>query len=301
VVETVCRNLDGCTRADDFPCAQTFRAASQWLRENAGRQPFFLWVETFDPHEPWTPPHEYDLFGDPSYTGKDYVLPPGGTAAQWFSEEEIARIRSLYAGEVAYVDAMVGRLLETVRELHLYENTLIVFLSDHGHPLAEHGKFLKGPDRLYSELLKVPCGMKLPEGEAAGRRCDELGQFSDVLPTILDALGVGQNVPFQRERSLLRLVRGEIEALHDATISGFWGPHDRCVRNKRWSLLLRPGEEADELYDLEQDALEQKNVLGGNLEIAQALLESFGAIYYPAGTASRGVQGHFETEHTAIR
>ena len=77
-IETVCRNLDGRRRAADFPCAKTFDQACEWVEANSDRRPFLLWVETFDPHEPWTPPEEFDVYGDPAYRGKDYILPPGG-------------------------------------------------------------------------------------------------------------------------------------------------------------------------------------------------------------------------------
>lgn len=99
----------------------------------------------------------------------------------------------LYAGEVAYVDHYVGKLLDTLRALGYFENSLIVLIADHGHPLADHGKFLKGGDRMYSELLKVPFMMRFPKGAYGGRRLDAVVQFHDVLPTISDALGMGNN------------------------------------------------------------------------------------------------------------
>jgi len=299
-IETVCRNLDGCRRAADFPCAKTFDQACEWVEANTDRRPFLLWVETFDPHEPWTPPEEFDVYGDPAYTGKDFILPPGGDAAAHFTSDEIKRVRSLYAGEVAYVDAMVGRLIEKLKEGGLYDECLIFFLSDHGHPLADHGKFLKGPDRMYSELLKVPFGFKLPGGELAGTRTEKLAQFPDVLPTLLDAAGLGNNTPAVQGRSLLPLVRGEVERLRDTVISGFHGAADRCIRDETWSLVLRPGEEPDELYNLKDDPKETVNVIDAHPDVASRLASAYGAAYAVSGRPMKGLQGSFEVAHTPV-
>jgi len=300
LLQVVCQNLDDANETKDFPCYKTFDRAADWIRRNrAYSKPLFLWVETFDPHEPWTPPVQFDVYGDPEYRGKDYILPPGGDASQYFSGEEIKRIRSLYAGEVAYVDAMVGEFLKVLKEVGRYDETLVFFLSDHGHPLADHGKFLKGPDRMYSELLKVPFAFKLPGQEAGGQRIRKLAQFPDVLPTLLEAAGMGNCTSAMQGHSLLPLVRGETEGLREATISGYHGGGDRCIRNERWSLILRPGDMPDELYDLDTDPREQHNVITKRRDIAEQLAAKFGVVYAVETRSVKGLQGSFETAHTA--
>jgi arylsulfatase A-like enzyme len=192
LIDTVCRNLDRCGGKQDSPMRETFDRASEWLRRNRGQgAPLLLGVETFDPHEPWTPPAEFDLYGDPSYRGRGFILLPGGDAASRFSNAEIHRIRSLYAGEVAYVDAMVGTVLDTLRDIGRHDGALVLLLSDRGHPLADHGRFPKGPDRMDCEPRKVAFGFKLPGRAVSGRRLSALAQFPDVLPTLLDAFGMG--------------------------------------------------------------------------------------------------------------
>jgi arylsulfatase A-like enzyme len=299
-LEAYCRNLEGCRRADDFPCGRTFNEAIDWLRGNAGQRPFLLWVETFDPHEPWTPPEEFDVYGDPAYSGKDYIFPPGGQASDHFTPEEIARIRSLYAGEVSYVDAMLGRLLEALKDAGAYDESLIFFLSDHGHPLADHGKFLKGPDRMHSELLKVPFGFRLPGGELSGTRTDRLAQFPDVLPTMFEAAGLSNNLPAMQGTSLLPLCRGEVEKVRDTVISGYHGGIDRCIRDETWSLVFRPEGEPDELYNLEDDPRETQNMIDEQREVAGRLRSAYGAAFVPSGRAVKGLQGTFEVAHTAV-
>ena len=299
LLQTVCQNLDQARHTQDFPCYKTFNLASDWVRRNRGQsKPLFLWVETFDPHEPWTPPVEFDTLKDPGYQGKDFILPPGGEASQYFSPDEIRRIRSLYAGEVAYVDAMVGEFVKSLKDAGRYEGSLIFFLSDHGHPLAEHGKFLKGPDRMYSELLKVPFAFKLPGNAYQGQCLKQLAQFPDVLPTLMEAAGLGNNTVAMQGKSVLPLVRGELATLREAAISGYHEGQDRCIRDETWSLVLRPGSQPDELYNLMEDPQERNNVIELHRDVALNLAAKFGAAYAVDLRPIKGLQGSFETAGT---
>jgi arylsulfatase A-like enzyme len=299
LLQVICRNLDNARQMKDFPCYKTFSLAADWIHRNRDHsEPLFLWVETFDPHEPWTPPAEFDTLKDAEYRGKDFILPPGGDASRHFSPDEIRRIRSLYAGEVAYVDAMVGEFVKVLKDADRYERSLIFFLSDHGHPLADHGKFLKGPDRMYSELLKVPFGFKLPGQAHGGRRVMKLAQFPDVLPTLLDAAGLGNNTPTMQGQSVLPLIRGDVDAIHEATISGYHSGQDRCIRDETWSLVLRPGDNPDELYNLADDPHERRNVIDQHLEIALNLTVKFGPVYAITGRTIKSLQGSFEVADT---
>jgi arylsulfatase A-like enzyme len=263
-------------------------------------QPIFMWVDSFDPHEPWTPPREFDLYTDPNYSGKKIILPPGGPAAAHFDEEEITYIRGLYAGECAYVDHYVGQFLTRLKELGLYDDSLIILAADHGHPLADHGKFLKGGDRLYSELLKVPFLIRFPGGEHGGRRTDALASFHDVLPTLLDAIGLGNNLEALPGRSLLPLIRGEAEGVRRAVICGYHLAEDRCVRDKIWSYIRRPAGEPDELYRLTGDPEERVNLIDKYPHEAQRLASMFGSLYYRLRDAPvKGIQGRYEVTGSA--
>jgi arylsulfatase A-like enzyme len=202
---------------------------------------------------------------------------------------------------VAYVDHYVGRLLTRVRELELWDRSLIVLLSDHGHPLADHGKFLKGADRLYSELLRVPFMIRFPGAEHGGQRVRALAQFHDVLPTLLDAL----RIPYDQEafhgRSLLPLIRSEGPSLRESIITGYYGAHDRCIRTETWSLILRPHDQPDELYHLVDDSTEGHNRIDEHPDVAQELTRRF-ANFYMRGRqpAVKGVQGRYEVAGTSL-
>ena len=202
-----------------FP-AQVVDEACTWLRRNRSHDRLFLWIDSFDPHEPWDPPPHWDTYTDPAYRGPRLILPMGGPAADWASPEQVRHIRGLYAGEVAFVDHCLGQLFATLRDLGYYDDSIILLVADHGHPLADHGKFLKGPDRLYNELLKVPFLLRLPGGRGGGQRISALAQFHDVLPTLLTLMGWSNLTADMHGRSFDRVVRGDTAAHRDHMING---------------------------------------------------------------------------------
>ena len=298
-VEACLRNMDGYRTADDWPCARLAAEVIEWLDANPNTGKNFLWIDSFDPHEPWMPPDDFDLYCDPHYTGKRYVMPPGGLASQWFTDEEIAAIRGLYAGEVAYVDHYLGRVIQALRDKGYFENSVVLFIADHGHPLADHGKFLKGGDRLYSELLKVPCMFRFPRGEHGGRRLTALAQFPDILPTLLDAAGLEPEALEMTGLSLMPVIRGDLAALREATISGYHEAPDRVIRAGDWSYIRRPEGQPDELYCLGPDPREQTNLIDERPDVAQDLAARFGPAFALRGAAVKGLQGKYEVADTA--
>ena len=298
IVETALLNVQEFQTAEDHYCARLAKRAGEWVTANKAQQPMFMWVDSFDPHEPWTPPKEFDKYTDPSYKGKRCVLPPGGLASAHFGPEEIAYIRGLYAGECAYVDHYMGQLIQTLKRSGLYDTSVLVFIADHGHPLADHGKFLKGGDRMYSELLKVPCTIRFPHGMYGGQRLDALASFHDVMPTLLDAIGMGNNLDAFPGKSLMPLIRGEVSQVRQAILSGYYGAPDRCIRDKTWSYILRPEGEPDELYNLEDDPKETANLIDTYPQEAQRLAGMFGSLYALKGAAVKGIQGKYEVAHT---
>lgn len=298
IVETALKNIEEFETAEDHYAARLARLAGDWLERNTGGQPFLLFWDSFDPHEPWTPPKEFDRYTDPAYRGKKIILPPGGMAADRLTEEEMDYARGLYAGECAYVDHYIGVLLQRLKDLDLYDNSVIVLISDHGHPLSDHGKFLKGGDRLYNELLKVPFTIRFPGGRYGGQRLDALGSFHDVLPTLLDAIGMGNNLDALPGKSLMPVIRGEAEGIREAIIAGYHEAADRVVRDKTWSYIRRPGDEVDELYNLQEDPQERHNLIDEHPEEAQRLAAMFGVLYALQGAPVKGAQGKYEVAHT---
>jgi len=295
-------NTDDFEREEDWFPAQVVDQAIRWLKRNRSQKKVFLWIDSFEPHEPWDPPARFDVYRDPGYRGKRLIMPMGGRYETWATEEEARCIQGLYAGEAAFVDHCLGPLFAAMEELGYLEDSVVVITADHGHPLGDHGKFLKGADRMYSELLKVPFMVRPPRGQAGGRRSQAIVQFHDVLPTVLDLMGLGNNTEAMHGRSFKRVLLGETDELRKAMIVGYHAGIDRCVRDSRWSLILRPQGEPDELYDLVEDPRERRNVIDERSDEAVRLARAFGSYFAQQGRASavKGIQGTYEVASGAV-
>ena len=179
-------------RDEDWNAAKLFLTASQWLRENASRDNFFLWVDCFDPHEPWDVPPEFaKMYVDsPGYDGRIDPREIGGRRHENMPEEAQRRIRAHYAGKVSWVDRWLGELLETLDDTGLSKNTAVIFTSDHGTNLYERGKFGKGyPVR--EQEGHTPFFVRTPNGGSG--RSNIIVQPQDIFATVLGAVGV--NMP----------------------------------------------------------------------------------------------------------
>lgn len=156
--------------------------ALEWLHGNS-RRPFFLWVHLYDPHDPYDPPAPY---------AQRYASFP-------------------YDGEIAYVDAQVGRLLTALRAQGLYDGALIALMADHGEAFGEHGERTHGIF-LYDETIHVPLLFKLPGERFHGERITTRAGLVDVAPSILQIAGVTVPKTVQGE-SLLGLMRDHSGAI----------------------------------------------------------------------------------------
>lgn len=211
---------------DDRYVARTVHKAIRYLEEADRTHPFFLWVDSFDPHEPWDPPSVYMDFPcpyDPDYKGKAQFMPMLCPVDGVYTEEELHHIRMLYAELVTLCDAYFGQLMDAVRRLGLEDNTLVMVVSDHGEPLGngEHGHGIMRKIRPwpYEELAHGIMLMRGP-GLPAGKRVQGFVQSVDVAPTVCDWLGIGVQ-PFHQGVNLLPLARGEVEKVRDFAIAGY--------------------------------------------------------------------------------
>lgn len=292
-------NTDDFTREEDWFPSKVVDEAIDWLTRNRVHSRIFAWIDSFDPHEPWDPPARFDTYTAAGYDGKRLILPLGGLADEWATPQEIRHIRGLYAGEAAFVDHCLGRLFQTLDDLGYYGDSIIVVVADHGHPLGDHGKFLKGGDRMYNELLRVPLLIRLPGGQGA-RRTRALVQFHDLLPTLLDLLGLSNNVTSMHGRSFLSVMRGDGDAHRDVVITGYHEAVERCVRDETWSYVQRPEGEQDELYHLLEDPKERNNLIHQHPDEAHRLTRAFGSYFglrspWVAGPIEpNGIQGKYE-------
>jgi arylsulfatase A-like enzyme len=208
----------------------TAQTAIRWLNENHQKRPFYLHVEFFDPHEPWDPPGRFLEKYLPGAAPPGYIEPPYDTVP--LPEDVQRRLRANYAGAASCVDNWVGCLLDTIGQFGLFENSVVVFMADHGAMLGEHGQFLKGPDKLRGQVTHVPLLLRVPGSQHAGKKVEGFVQFPDVMPTLL---GLLELKPPSRVtgRDFWPLVTGAATQIHDYVVQtyGWVG----VVRNHEWS------------------------------------------------------------------
>lgn len=207
------RNVSRRQGEEDYFSPRTMRTAAQWLERNYRRAPFFLMVDTFDPHEPWDPPQHYIDLYDPNYTG-DRVIHPIYGPCDYLSAAELNHCRAMYAGEVSMVDHWIGFLLDRIESLGLMKNTAIFIFSDHGFYHGEHGYIGKSIITehaqqalpLFPEVARVPMLAWLP-GMERGAWTQAMVQTIDLMPTVCDLLGVPIPDTVQA-RSMLPILEG---------------------------------------------------------------------------------------------
>jgi len=268
----------------DEPAAMTVRTALDWLDLNLDNLPFFLWVDTFQVHEPWWPPRPFRTMYDPGYEGQEVIAPKYGRH-KLLTAREARHTRALYAGDVTFTDRWVGILLDKLRDVGLYDSSVIVITSDHGHYLGEHTTWGKPQGSLYGELTRIPLLVHHPDVKAPGR-VRGLVQPPDVTAGLVDAAGL--KVPeFFHGRPLWSLPRKKLRKV--AVMGRLEGPlnitdgaHKHVLWNRdagerraiRENSLGWTGKGRDELYDLRKSPGETKNIISPRRKKAAALARS---------------------------
>ncbi|MDJ0847405.1 MAG: sulfatase [Myxococcota bacterium] len=242
-----------------------------WLSRRRDERPLFLLLHTTDPHSPYTPraPFRERLAAsvrDPEAGTRPYMrrlqlgepAPPGGQAD----------VRALYDAEIAFNDAQFGAFLEKLKELGLYESSLIILLSDHGEAFAEHGSWQHGTT-LYNEVVAIPLIIRFPGGVGRGQVVETLARQVDVLPTVLDVLG---KAPIEglEGRSLLADARGGngregppagvTAYAHLSRRRGEWASATQTGRQLIRTRAAADGAERVRLFDLERDPLQRHDL-----------------------------------------
>jgi arylsulfatase A-like enzyme len=252
----------------------------------AGKKPFFLFMRHMDPHSPYLPPRPFERIFyhgneldpankslDPVYKFKpfcDYFkswFPPGCTDKDY--------IIAQYDGAVAYMDACIQELLQEINRLGLEEDTLVLFDADHGETLYDHDCYFDHHG-LYECTVRIPLMMRFPGKVAAGRRCNDPCQMKDIMPTVLDLLGVKNNIKFDG-RSLVPLMEGrERTPEPEAYITectwmrkhGWRTPEWKLIEAKEPDFHFKPGVE---LYNLVTDPGETVNLAEKEPEVVKWL------------------------------
>lgn len=208
---------------EDWQSPKVFRAAMDWLDMNYDDpNGFVLWIDSFDPHEPWDPPEKYWLPYNPNRVG-EFIYWPKYAKTDLFTDDDMTMIRALYHGEVTLFDAWFGKFIARCESLGLMENTLIIFFSDHGIHLGDHGVVGKPGGVLcpfcYNELARIPFLVRHPNMKCAGKHLPHLVQSIDMYATILDAVGHSELIsPHVASKSIMPILDDPSRGLRDYAV-----------------------------------------------------------------------------------
>ena len=231
---------------DERRAAQVNEAVMPWLNDHKD-EPFFLWVHYFDPHQPFEPPPPYDrLYAD-----------------------------DLYNGEIAYADSRIGHLLDYLKEIGVMDNTLVVMTADHGEGLGEHNEVTHAM-LAYDSTLRVPLIIR-PPGGVAPKVVQERVATVDILPTVLDLLGIetpdtvnGRSLrPYWSDAGVQPPDRQIYAENLSPRLSHGWGEL-RVLYDGDYKYIHGP---RPELYDLSTDPDEISDLIGDLPQIAENLKE----------------------------
>ena len=276
-----------------FP-AKTSKTVVRWLEENYKANPFFLWVDFFDPHEPWDPPEYLVRRYDPDSTGTPMLHCNYGPATD-YTPAELKNLWAHYAAESEMVDRYIGRILQKMDDLQLWDDTIVLVTSDHGTSLGEHNRTGKSNIHptdprywpIYPEIGHVPF-LVAGGGVPKGKSLDLMAQPIDIVPTLAELAGAKIQPPKKLDgRSLAKAIRSGKGTHREYVVSGCHvhaapGARPRkavtpFLITKEWGYAPVGAEGKPELYDIRKDPLAEKDLAAKKpkvvAELHQLLLE----------------------------
>ncbi len=290
-----------------------FHATSRWLEREKDKS-FFLFLHTFQPHNPYACPYPYKTMfieEDAKWKHIDLQSYLGGKPGIFkeLTEKELQNIKGLYDGEIRYTDEeFIAPLIKKLKHMGLYDKTMIIFISDHGEEFYEHQGWGHGHS-LYDESLKVPLIIKFPGSRFRGRRISNFVSLVDIFPTILDELGVSMRDLDIDGKSLFPVITGKqkedrifladvasnvLDSHIPQKISTNKGK-EKLILNKKFSkedleffISQPPVLKPIEIYNLIMDPGEQRNIADEQAELANLIIQKINKIYKEAKIKKTG-------------
>lgn len=208
-------------REEDQPQPKTFAMAEEFLRRNHKEDNWFLTVETFDPHEPYFSSERFREMYPHAYDGPHFDWPPYGRVTE--TPEQVEHCRYESAALHSMCDFHLGRILDLMDELGLWEDTMLIVNTDHGFLLGEHDWWAKCCQPFYNEIAHTPLFIWDPRCAKKGERRRSLVQTIDLAPTLLDFFGV--DIPSDMQGVSLRETIECDKPVREAGLFGLFGGH----------------------------------------------------------------------------
>lgn len=261
----------------DFFPARVFSTAAEWLSANLEHDKWMLVVDSFDVHEPFHCPEPYaSMYTDEDPRDPELVIWPvygrvdEGKSA--LTERQLAFVRTQFAGKITMVDRWLGAVLDTLDRENLWDDTMVIVTTDHGHYLGEHGWIGKPDAPFYNVLAQTPLLIWHPDNPNPGGRTNALTSTVDLYSTMLEVLDA-EPTPNIHSRSLMPVITAGQERHRDWVLYGYWGtsinisdgtytyfqPCDPNVKAESYStmmVMMKP-------WDWFQPALPQYDAEGG--------------------------------------
>jgi arylsulfatase A-like enzyme len=259
--------------------------AIQFIRQQRKFNPWLMSVNIFQPHHPFWPTQDYlsrydaeklpapqyhdgELDSKPVFQRIDHQAAYGGTGISFAKTDDRThrQITAAYYAMIEQVDTEVGRMMKVLEQTGQADNTIVIFMSDHGEMLGDHGIYLKGP-YFYDCAIRVPLIIRWPGKYKAGLKSDALVEMVDLAPTLMEAAGVPVPSGVQG-RSLTPVLTGKSARHRDSIYSEHFDssflydppPMAACVRTESHKLSYYHGLSTGELYDLRKDPGEFENL-----------------------------------------
>jgi len=247
---------------------ETTDAVLRWL-DTAPSRPWFLWIHYFDPHAPADPPAPFDTMFRADERLVRYLR------ERRFGGAEHAKyqfnLQNRYDGEVRYVDAEIGRLFADLRARGVWDGAAIVVTADHGEGLGQHGE--PAHSVIHNEQLRIPLLLKVP-GRPGGRREQGLVALEDVLPALVDELGIPlpeeDRRQFEGASPFRGATRETVASVRSIRPDLFGTQRKFSLQSREWKYCLI-SDAPDELFDLREDPYELDNVIDAHPDVAGAL------------------------------
>jgi len=252
--------------------------ASSWIRNNSSI-PILFWIHYMDPHYPYYPPREFTQLSKKEIARLNRLcwinlrLTNKSNNKNHLSKEDINNIIKLYDGEIAYVDYYIGQFINNLKDMNIYDDSLIFLLSDHGDMFGEHGKFSHGEYNLYNGQLQVPLIIKgLDEKK---KKFNHYVTTMDLASTLIDSLGLESSTfnTYDLIKNRREYIISEgfkpLNALSGKNID--FNKINLCCFCNNWKLIENSIEDKKELYNLKKDKDENYNLIENESEIASYL------------------------------
>ncbi len=252
----------------------------EYLKETDEDKPFFLWLGFYGPHHPYVPSGRFATMYNaddmpPFHRSEDdlkkkpveYTLYRQTEGHKYFpfanaSEQTFREMKAAYYGMVSQIDWQIGLVLNTLKEQGLEDNTIVVFTSDHGEFLGDHGMPVKAPF-LLDCMLHVPCLIRAPGTGQQGIESDKLAESVDIFPTLCSLAGL-ETPEWVQGRNLTGDHQSR-EAVYAEAVD------KRCLRTREWKLIHYAAKKYGELYQLTEDPYELNNLYDDRPDVRESM------------------------------